>query len=134
MTFPVVFHLLGRDVPAHPVMEAVAYAAGSQLYFLLRRRRPPSERVPFEQMMWVFVGCVFGALVGSKLLAWVESPWDYWNARHDPAVWLGGKTIVGGLLGGWMGVEIAKKLLGLRRSTGDLFVFPLILGIATGRV
>ncbi|MGB7986395.1 MAG: prolipoprotein diacylglyceryl transferase family protein, partial [Terracidiphilus sp.] len=46
----------------------------------------------------------------------------------------GGKTIVGGLLGGWMGVEAMKKLSGLRRRTGDLFVLPLCVGIAVGRV
>jgi prolipoprotein diacylglyceryltransferase len=84
--------------------------------------------------MWVIVGCIFGAFVGSKLLAWAESWPHYWAHRATPRVWLGGKTIVGGLLGGWVGVEIAKKCVGIGRSTGDLFVFPLILGICLGRV
>src|SRR5437016_4543505 len=47
---------------------------------------------------------------------------------------MGGKTIVGALLGGWIGVEIAKKFLRVRSSTGDLFVLPLAFGIAIGRV
>jgi phosphatidylglycerol:prolipoprotein diacylglycerol transferase len=38
------------------------------------------------------------------------------------------------LLGGWAGVELAKALLGVRHSTGDAFVFPLIVGICIGRV
>jgi prolipoprotein diacylglyceryltransferase len=46
----------------------------------------------------------------------------------------GGKTIVGGLLGGWLGVEIAKRLSGIKRRTGDLFALPLCVGIAVGRV
>ena len=46
----------------------------------------------------------------------------------------GGKTIVGGLLGGWLSVEIAKKFAGIRSRTGDLFAIPLCLGIAVGRV
>jgi prolipoprotein diacylglyceryltransferase len=54
--------------------------------------------------------------------------------RHNPADLLGGKTIVGGLLGGWTGIELAKKILGLHRSTGDLFVYPLALGTAIGRL
>ena len=77
-----------------------------------------------------------GALVGSKLLAWTESWPDYlamWRAGNYAAV-LGGKTIVGGVLGGWAGVEVAKKLLNVRISTGDLFVFPLAFGMAVGRV
>jgi prolipoprotein diacylglyceryltransferase len=47
---------------------------------------------------------------------------------------LGGKTIVGGLLGGWAGVEIAKKRLGIAHSTGDGYVFPLVLGMSVGRI
>jgi prolipoprotein diacylglyceryltransferase len=46
----------------------------------------------------------------------------------------GGKTIVGGLLGGWLGVEIVKKLSGIKRRTGDLFALPLCVGIAVGRI
>jgi prolipoprotein diacylglyceryltransferase len=46
----------------------------------------------------------------------------------------GGKTIVGGLLGGWLAVEIVKKITGLRSRTGDLFVVPLCAGIAVGRI
>ena len=49
-------------------------------------------------------------------------------------MWLGGKTIVGGLLGGWIGVEIAKSRLGVRAATGDGYVFPLIFGMAVGRI
>jgi prolipoprotein diacylglyceryltransferase len=138
MTFPHYFHLFGRTLHPHAVMELIAYAGGFQLYLWLRRRaarlHPDRPPVPFEQNMWLLVGAVFGALIGSKLLAWVESPLDYFPHWREPRVWLGGKTIVGGLLGGWAGVEIAKKCVGVRRSTGDLYVFPLILGMAVGRI
>lgn len=136
MHFPVVFHLLGRPVPAHGVLELIAYTAGFQLYLLLRRRgNHPGAAVPFEQNMWLLVGCVFGALAGSKVLAWIESAPDYLAAmRVTPLAILGGKTIVGGLLGGWIGVEFAKRKLAIRQSTGDLYVLPLVLGIAIGRV
>jgi phosphatidylglycerol:prolipoprotein diacylglycerol transferase len=46
----------------------------------------------------------------------------------------GGKTVAGGLLGGWLGVELAKRVSGIRRRTGDLFVLPLCVGIAVGRI
>ena len=133
MTFPVDPYIFGRQVPIHGAMELLAYTAGFQLYLLLRKRtqRPA---VPLEKNMWVLVGCVFGAFIGSKLLAWAESPMEYWAQRADPRAWMGGKTIVGGLLGGWIGVEIAKWRLGIKHSTGDLFVFPLILGMCIGRV
>jgi phosphatidylglycerol:prolipoprotein diacylglycerol transferase len=133
MTFPVWFTVAGVKLHPHAVMEVIAYSGGFQLYRLLRKR-DPNPRVPFEQIMWIIVGAVLGALVGSKLLAYAESWPDYWSHRADPAVWLGGKTVVGGLLGGWIGVELAKRAVRVRQSTGDLFVFPLLFGFAVGRV
>jgi len=133
MTFPVPIHVLGHRFHPHMVMEVIAYSAGFQLYRYMRPRFPRAT-VPFEQNLWIFVGAVFGALIGSKLLALVESLPEYWPRRFDPAAWMGGKTIVGGLLGGWAGVEIAKKRLAITHSTGDAFVFPLILGQCIGRV
>src|SRR6185295_7380362 len=65
----------------------------------------------------VFAGAALGANVGARAL-----------------VLFAGKTIVGGLLGGLIGVEIAKKLSGIKRSTGDLFVYPLMTAIAIGRI
>jgi prolipoprotein diacylglyceryltransferase len=45
-----------------------------------------------------------------------------------------GKTVVGALLGGLIGVELTKKMIGVKRSTGDAFVYPLIVGTAVGRI
>jgi prolipoprotein diacylglyceryltransferase len=45
-----------------------------------------------------------------------------------------GQSIVGGLLGGLLGVETAKKLAGIRRSTGDQFILPLVAGTVVGRI
>lgn len=136
--FPVVFHVLGHPVPAHPVLEMLGYTVGFQTYLLIRRRREAdplaAALVPAETMLWLLVACVFGAFCGAKILAWIESWPDYWSHRSDPAVWIGGKTIVGGIIGGWAGVEIAKKILGVAVRTGDGYVIPLCLGIAIGRI
>jgi prolipoprotein diacylglyceryltransferase len=133
MQFPVYFNILGHRIHPHLVLELIAYTVGFQLY-LRTRRRFARAGAPFEQNMWLIVGCVFGALVGSKVLAFVESFNHYSQHLADPRTWAGGKTIVGGLLGGWAGVELAKKRLAIRHSTGDAFVFPLILGTCIGRV
>lgn len=131
MHFPVYLNFFGHGVHPHLVMELVAYSVGFQVY---RQTRKRGSALPFEKNIWIIVGCIFGALAGSKLLAFVESFDQYRLHLSEPAAWVGGKTIVGGLLGGWIGVEIAKKSLRVRESTGDAFVFPLILGIAIGRV
>src|SRR5687767_10257001 len=116
MRFPVEFNLAGQRVPAHAVLELAAYVVGVQLYFLLRRRSRlgASAALPVDQNLWLIVGCVMGAMVGSKILAWLESPLDYWSRLGTPLVLLSGKTIVGGLLGGWIGVELVKLKLGVK--------------------
>ena len=131
--FPVVLDIWKWQVPVHPVCDVLAYFLGFRLYLYLKKRSP-GPKLSYEQNAWIFVGCLFGALAGAKLLAWSEAPAFYWAMRNDPHFWFGGKTIVGGLLGGWIGVEIAKKSLGLASSTGDLCVYPLILGMCIGRV
>jgi prolipoprotein diacylglyceryltransferase len=133
VAFPVQFEIWGFSVHAHLILELAGYAAGSQLFFFLgRRMRGP--RLPMEQTVLLVLGCLAGALLGSRLLALVESIHAYWPYRHDPRILLSGKTIAGGLAGGWLGVEIVKREHGIKQMTGDRFVFPLLLGTCIGRV
>jgi prolipoprotein diacylglyceryltransferase len=133
MTFPVIFHILGHSVHAHEIMESLGYFCGSMLYIFLGRRLP-GPKLDFEQATSIVAGCLLGALVGSRLLAIVESIQELWPMRGDPRIFFATKTIAGGLAGGWIGVEVAKRMLGVRESAGDRFVFPILLGIAVGRI
>lgn len=47
---------------------------------------------------------------------------------------LQGKTVVGAMIGAVAGVELTKKVIGVKKSAGDAFVYPLILGTAIGRI
>lgn len=132
MNFPYDIRLPGVVVPIHLVCEVLAYGIGFRLYVRARRRQPGGLNV--EQTVWTLVGCVFGAWLGSKLVAWLEAPTLYWRYRMNPLIWLEGKSIVGGLLGGWIGVEVAKRLTGVRQATGDAYVTPLMVGMVVGRV
>ena len=44
-----------------------------------------------------------------------------------------GKTIMAALIGGYLAVELAKRLLDMRIKTGDTFAVPLALAMAVGR-
>jgi phosphatidylglycerol---prolipoprotein diacylglyceryl transferase len=82
----------------------------------------------------VLVGLLIGAALGNKLVFLIERPdiaLSLWQSRS--LAWPG-QSIVGGLLGGLIGVEIAKKLTGQTRSTGDAMVLPIGIGLAIGRV
>jgi prolipoprotein diacylglyceryltransferase len=117
----------------HAFFEAAAMMAGARYYFFLRRGQslPP---VTHGQGFMVLLGCLAGASVGNKLMLWLEVPHLWTSASGWKEFLFSGQSIVGGLLGGLIGVAAAKKLCGYRSSTGDLFVFPILLGLMIGRV
>lgn len=41
---------------------------------------------------------------------------------------------MGGLLGGWLAVEIVKYVVGIKGRTGDIFAVPICIGISVGRI
>jgi prolipoprotein diacylglyceryltransferase len=128
---------VGSHPAWHPVFETLAYAAG---YAVFRRMRAKQGDALAEPQRWtVLAAAAVGALVGSRLLGLAEQWPTVLNAWQQGRMLTllfspGGKTIVGGLLGGWLGVEIVKKLSGIKRRTGDLFALPLCVGIAVGRI
>ncbi|MDH3590318.1 MAG: prolipoprotein diacylglyceryl transferase [Planctomycetota bacterium] len=132
MTFPVVFDLGFARIAAHPVFELAAYALGFQLLLLQRRKR--GDVVTGGQRLRIVAAAILGAALGSKLLHHLNHPSALVARWQDPVFLLGGKTIVGGLLGGLVAVEWMKRRVGVTTRTGDMFVWPLCLGIAIGRI
>ena len=132
MSFPAYFRLGSLVFHPHWVFESLAYAAGFYLYRRLRRRR--GDVIDSRARRWVIASAIVGGLAGSRLLSAFEDP--IFLAHHwiQPHLLLGGKTIVGGLVGGLIAVESVKRLLGIRVATGDLLALPLVLGIAIGRI
>lgn len=104
---------------------------GSQLFWWMQRRSP--DRFTSDEKWTLAAGCLLGAALGAKLIVFLEEPRPL-SALADPSFWASGKSIVGALLGGLVGVELAKKLGGITRRTGDAFVVPLCVGLAIGRV
>lgn len=119
----------------HALFELLAYFVGARLFFWLDRRAPaPAWRQDLTARLGVLTGAILGAALGSKVAYWVEDPLAAFARFPDVLALMAGKSIVGGLLGGLIGVEIAKKLVGIAESTGDRFVWPLAVGMAIGRI
>jgi phosphatidylglycerol:prolipoprotein diacylglycerol transferase len=118
----------------HTLFEILAYAVGVRLYLVLQRRQPTPALVDRTARLAVMTGAVLGAVLGAKLAYWLEDPVNAFAGFPDVRQLMQGKSIVGGLLGGLVGVEFAKWRLGLRASTGDGFIWPLAIGVAIGRI
>ena len=132
MTFPIDFHFGSLIIPSHPVFETLAFFIGYRLFTYLKKKKRVDPLSP-ESEWWIIIGMAMGAFIGSRLIASLEDPTLFFH----PITWMyyvGGQTIAGGLGGGILGVEITKKILRVKRRTGDLFVYPLLLGIIIGRI
>jgi prolipoprotein diacylglyceryltransferase len=132
MQFPVYLHLFGFRLHPHLIFESLAYTIGFAIF--RRFRKVFGDPVP-ESIRWsVIAAAVAGAAAGSKVLYWLEDPVSVMAHWRNIQVWLGGKSIVGGLAGGLLAVEWVKYRLKFQSRTGDLFAVPLCAGIAVGRI
>lgn len=82
----------------------------------------------------IFVGAVIGAFAGAKLVFFLVEGIALIGQAEGWVRIAAGKTILGALLGGYAGVEIAKKLVGLSEPTGDWFAVGVPLSISAGRL
>ena len=132
MSFPAYIHVGALTLHPHWVLEALAYSVAS--FRFARDRRRAGDVVDNRVRLQVTIAVIIGGLVGSRVLYVLEDPIQLAAHGTDAAFLLGGKSIVGGLIGGLIAVEWIKRRLGVSTATGDLLVLPLILGIAIGRV
>ncbi len=116
----------------HFLLESLAYCVAFRLY--LRARRAQGDFLETSTRWTIVAAAIAGAAIGSKLLYWLEDPPTTLHHWNDFTYLMAGKTIVGAILIGTIAVEIAKRFVGIRRRTGDLFAIPLAVGIAIGRL
>jgi phosphatidylglycerol---prolipoprotein diacylglyceryl transferase len=116
----------------HTAFEYLGIATGAWLW--RRQLRTQQLGGPLSDRNFaVVVGLLLGAAIGNKTVFLIERPDVALAIWHGQALWPG-QSIVGGLLGGLIGVELAKWATRQTRSTGDALVVPLVAGIAIGRL
>jgi phosphatidylglycerol:prolipoprotein diacylglycerol transferase len=96
---------------------ALAYGVAAVVFWWMARRRgmaaDPAARIMGAGLI--------GGLIGANLLQLF-------------ATGLPGKTIEGGIVGGWLAVIYVKRRFGIERPTGDLFALAIPAGEAIGRI
>ena len=127
-------NLFQQPAWVHWLFELLAYTIGFRIYLALRRRQPDYALADRDSNLVVIVCAALGAALGSKIAYWLYDPATAFANFPDWRTLLGGKSIVGALLGGLIGVESGKRALGIARSTGDLMWPPLLIAMLVGRI
>lgn len=115
-------------------------ALGVLAAFTAARVLPQNTHVPKAVRDGVRLWTLFGAVIGAHLF---ELPADLFGwaapspeqlAHPGAGTMILGRTVLGGLLGGWIAVEWKKRRMGFVGATGDGFAMPLALGLTMGRM
>ena len=127
--FPVLFHIGPLPVGTHDVFVVLGVATAALVLWLRGRGKERDPRRAVLVAAAIFTGAVF---------AKIGTGWQYVAFSDQPTLvglWLhGGQSVLGGLAGAYLGVVVAKKVIGYEGSTGDWFAPAVAAGLAVGRV
>jgi prolipoprotein diacylglyceryltransferase len=130
--FPVSINIGGHPVLLHGLMESLGIFIGFRYYLYLKKKN--GDPIESENRIWIIISAMLGTVLGSRILGSLENLPE-WMASPQPLQYFwGNKTMVGGFIGGLFAVEGVKKIIGERRASGDLFVYPLLLAMILGRI
>lgn len=132
MVYPINLRLGSFTLSLHLIFETLGFVIGFRYFLYLRNRQ--KDRINDANRSWIIIGATFGAFFFSRLVGALENPMTLIHSRHILLYLYANKTIVGALLGGLLLVEITKKIIHEKSSSGDLFVYPLILAMMIGRI
>jgi phosphatidylglycerol:prolipoprotein diacylglycerol transferase len=123
--------ILGYKTNPHLILEYLAFFISYRYYIFLRKKS--TDVITSNNRLSIIAGAIFGALIGSRLVGFLEQPIFEMTMEHFIYL-LNVKTIMGGLFGGLLGVEFIKWIIDEKESSGDLFTLPIIAGIFIGRI
>ena len=130
MTFPFQFEIFEKTFYLHFIFETLAFFVGIRIYYFLKKRI--QDPISDTNRLIIMIGAMIGALIGSRVIAFLENPS---LINHQTLLtFYQNKTVAGGFLGGLVGVELIKKIIGVKIASGDVYVIPIIVALFIGRI
>ncbi len=117
-------------IPVHGLFVALGVLVAVIVFAYEARRRGAVN----EQSLVAVAGALIGGAIGMRLSGWAHHLDFSANPSLAQAWQFGSRSILGGLVGAYAGVLIAKRIGGYRGKTGDLFAPAVALGMAIGRI
>ena len=130
--FPTLHDLLGWGPPVdtHSAFVALGLLAAGGVFLLEKRRRGVSDpRIPY-----IVLGALFGAAVMSRLGTWAQHLDPSKNLSLTEQLLYGNASMLSALVGAWLGVHVAKRIVKYPLRTGDLFAPAVALAMVIGRI
>lgn len=126
---PVLFRIGPYPVGTHDFFVLLGVGAATAVFVWEAHRRNALS----EKLLWVVLGSLFFGALGARAGAVLGDLTASGDPSIGESVLQAGRSILGGLAGAYAGAVLTKRLIGYRRSTGDLFAPAVALGMAVGR-
>ncbi len=131
--FPVLYQNGPVVIYTHDFFTALGLLAGLIVYYIELKRRDMLE----HKIVWISIAAIIGGGIGARLSVIWEHPTYYTTVAGVPLSYYfahSGKSIIGGIAGGYLAIFLSKKAFGYTRSTGDCYAPAIPLAMAIGRV
>jgi len=126
---PVLFSVAGLPITAYAVFMTLGVGAALLVFWHQSRRWGPSS----PHSGTIILSALFFGSLGAKLMAVALHAGQYRSFGLLEFLY-SGRSILGGLIGGWLGVKLVKWWLGITTRHGNAIAPAAALGIAIGRV
>lgn len=127
---PALFNLGSFEVNSYSFFVLLGLIVGLIVYYILAKK----EKKLSENSFYILIAGLFGGIIGAKLPIWIINFSAIIQSFPDLTLFLSGRTITGGLIGGTLGVLFLKKKLKIKEKKGNFFAPAIALGVAIGRI
>lgn len=127
---PILFRIGHISIPSYSFFVGLALLLGVAVFAWEARR----NRRLNEQSWLILASALFFGALGAKIPIWIGYYRQIIKAWPDPSLLLSGRTIVGALIGGTIGVILVERWLKTDQKMGNEITPALAIGMAVGRI
>lgn len=127
---PILFSIGRVEIASYSFFVLLGLVIGIITYIVLSKRNKTYNRNAFIVLI---AAITFGTL-GAKLPIWIANYKLIIANSADIQLIMSGRTIIGGLIGGTIGVILTKKVLKIKVRMGNQIAPAAAIGIAIGRI
>jgi len=131
--WPVLARIGPVQIGTHDFFSLLGIAVGFAIYYRELRRRGWLD----PTIVWISLAALLSAAIGARLITIWERPEviaAFSTMPFTEAIERSGKSIIGAVAGGYLGIVLAKRAFGYRRSTGDQYALAIPIATVVGRI
>jgi phosphatidylglycerol---prolipoprotein diacylglyceryl transferase len=131
---PVLYSNGVLTIYTHDFFTTLGLLAGLAVYYYeLRRRRMLNGKI-----FWISIAAIFGGGIGARLItSWEHISYytdNFGNVTLTNLIAHSGKSIIGGIAGGYLAIYLSKKALRYPLTTADCYAPAIPLAMSIGRI